>query len=61
MRKILLDGEIPVKCYIIEDQSRCYIVDPGFEKERLQSYVKDLGLEVIGILLTHAHYDHIEH
>jgi|GEM_PF-290999 len=59
MKKILLDGEIPVNCYLIEDQGKCYIVDPGFEKERLRQYVRAQNLEVIGILLTHAHFDHI--
>lgn len=60
MKSILLDGEIPVNCFVIEDQGRCYIIDPGFQKERLQEYIKTLDLEVIGILLTHAHFDHIE-
>lgn len=59
MRKILLDGEIPVNCYIIEDEGRCYVVDPGFQRERLKEYIRSLNLEVVGILLTHAHYDHI--
>jgi glyoxylase-like metal-dependent hydrolase (beta-lactamase superfamily II) len=59
MKRILLDGQIPVNCFIIEDEGKCYVVDPGFQKERLQSYIDSLGLEVIGILLTHVHYDHI--
>lgn len=59
MRRILLDGEIPVNCYIIEDEGKCYIVDPGFERERLREYIQSQNLEVIGILLTHAHFDHI--
>jgi len=59
MKTILLQGDIPVNCYIIEDAGQCYIVDPGFEKERLINYVSDLSLDVIGIILTHAHFDHI--
>ena len=59
MEKVLLLGEIPVNCYFIEHNKKCYIVDPGYEKEKVIKYVKDNNLEVLGILLTHAHIDHI--
>ncbi|MGL4741059.1 MAG: MBL fold metallo-hydrolase [Sarcina sp.] len=59
MNRILLYGEIPVNCYVIENDGECFIVDPGYEKERVIEYVKVKGLEVKGILLTHGHIDHI--
>jgi glyoxylase-like metal-dependent hydrolase (beta-lactamase superfamily II) len=59
MYKLLLRGEIDVNCYIIEYNKKCYIVDPGYEKERIIKYVEDNNLEVLGILLTHGHYDHV--
>ncbi|MGL5614734.1 MAG: MBL fold metallo-hydrolase [Sarcina sp.] len=59
VNKILLYGEIPVNCYIIENDGLCYIVDPGYEKERVIDYIKNKGLSVKGILLTHGHIDHI--
>ncbi len=59
MEKLLLQGEIPVNCYIIKNEQQCYIIDPGYEKERLQQYVKNNNLTVLGILLTHGHLDHI--
>ena len=59
MNRILLYGEIPVNCYIIENNSECFVVDPGYEKERLIKYVSEKGLKVKGILLTHGHIDHI--
>lgn len=59
MNKLLLVGEIPVNCYFIEHNKKCYIVDPGYEKERIVKYVADHELTVLGILLTHAHIDHI--
>jgi len=59
MRKILLLGDIDVNCFLIEQNNKCYIVDPGYEKEKVQKYVKDNKLEVLGILLTHGHIDHI--
>ncbi len=59
MKKIILNGEIPVNCYIIENQNFCYVVDPGYEKERLIKYIEKQKLTVVGILLTHCHIDHI--
>ncbi len=59
VRKLFLEGDIPMNCYFIERNNKCFIVDPGYYKERIIEYVKEEGLEVIGILLTHAHIDHI--
>ncbi len=60
IRRLHLDGEIPVNCYVIINGKQCFIVDPGYQKEYLRSYINREGLDVIGILLTHAHIDHIE-
>lgn len=59
MEKIILFGDVDVNCYFIEDNHKCYIVDPGYEKERIVKYVDEHNLNVVGILLTHAHIDHI--
>ncbi len=54
-----LDGEIAVNCYIIEENGQCYIVDPGYYNNNLITYVQEHKLEVLGILLTHGHFDHV--
>lgn len=59
MNKLILHGEEDTNCYFIEHNNKCYIVDPGYEKERIIKYVEDNNLEVLGILLTHGHTDHI--
>ncbi|MDD4409769.1 MAG: MBL fold metallo-hydrolase [Candidatus Pacebacteria bacterium] len=59
MDKLLLRGFIDVNCYFLRDGNDCYIIDPGYEKERIIGYVAREGLNVLGILLTHAHIDHI--
>ncbi len=59
MNKLLLSGDIPVNCYFIENNEQCYIVDPGYEKEKVIEYIEKKGLEVVGVLLTHGHIDHI--
>ncbi len=36
-----------------------YLIDPGDEAGKLLAWVMDKGVKVRGILLTHAHFDHI--
>lgn len=57
--KIVLSGKIPVNCYIISHGSRCLVMDPGYEGERIRAFLEANGLTAEGILLTHAHFDHI--
>lgn len=58
--KLRLNGDIPVNCYIIQRNKECFIIDPGYEKEKIRAYIKEKEYHVKGILLTHAHIDHIE-
>lgn len=57
--KLLLEGDIDVNCYIIINKKKCFIIDPGYQKEKLQNFVKKRNLQPTGILLTHGHIDHI--
>ena len=59
MKKILLYGDIDVNCYIIERNNKVYIIDPGYQPIRVRNYVKENNLDVLGILLTHGHINHI--
>ncbi|THF84014.1 MBL fold metallo-hydrolase [Deinococcus sp. KSM4-11] len=36
-----------------------FLIDPGDDAERILALVQDSGVTVHGILLTHAHFDHI--
>lgn len=59
MKRLMLRGEMPINCYFIVNNNKCYIVDPGYQKDRIINYVNKNNLEVVGILLTHGHVDHI--
>ncbi len=54
-------GEIEANCYLVTcPRTRAtLIVDPGAEGERILAQVAKLGGEVVGILHTHGHFDHI--
>ena len=48
-------------CYLVgaESNKEGIIIDPGAEADKLLERVKDLGLKVKSIVLTHGHTDHI--
>ena len=58
--KVLQVGPIGTNCYLLEDEKAraAAIIDPGDEAGRILQVIKDDGMDVKYILLTHGHYDH---
>lgn len=56
--KKLVVGPLQTNCYILTDEGRGVIIDPGSEPDRIMNAVS--GLTVDLILLTHNHFDHIQ-
>ena len=52
-------GTFEVNCSILHADGHAWIVDPGNEGERIVALLHEKGLAPAGILLTHAHFDHI--
>ncbi len=59
--KKLVVGPLSSNCYIVgsESSKEGMIIDPGDETGVILKNVKDLGLEIKYITLTHGHIDHI--
>ena len=45
--------------YILVNDNDCLIIDPSFETNEIIQLINKHKWNVVGILLTHAHYDHI--
>jgi len=60
LRKIVV-GEFEVNCYIIaeEEKGKGLIIDPGGNSQAILDVVKKNKLEILYIIATHAHIDHI--
>lgn len=58
VKKFVL-GTVESNCYVVSEDSSCFIVDPGFESPRVIKYIEDNNLKVEFIYITHGHYDHI--
>jgi len=55
-------GTLQTNCYLLGDPDarKAVAIDPGAEGERIARRVEELGLELVAILITHAHADHIK-
>lgn len=52
-------GPMATNAYIIYENKQAIVIDPGGDFEKLNSYLQERELDVIAVLLTHAHFDHI--
>ncbi len=51
-------GDLQTNCYIISNlKKQALIIDPGAEAEKIKN--KCQNYQVLGILITHYHWDHI--
>jgi len=57
--KRIVVGALETNCYIIscEETGEAVVVDPGAEPDRVLRETQ--GLEVVAIVDTHGHYDHV--
>ena len=54
-------GPVGTNCYIVsnEETKECFLVDMAACPPELVSHIKNSGLMVKAVLLTHGHFDHI--
>ncbi|NLL47107.1 MAG: MBL fold metallo-hydrolase [Firmicutes bacterium] len=48
-----------VNCYVVYDQGEAIVVDPGGPSTEILEFLEREGLEVVAIVDTHGHSDHI--
>lgn len=51
-------GDLKSNTYIITVNKQCFIIDPGFEADKIIDYIKSKKLVPQFIYITHGHYDH---
>lgn len=57
--KQISDTVLYTNTYIIHNDKDALIVDANFNPNKIINYIKSKNLNVVGILLTHGHFDHI--
>lgn len=57
--KKLINGYLEENCYILMKERKALIIDPGSDYELIKAYIKSNNLNLIGVLITHYHFDHV--
>jgi hydroxyacylglutathione hydrolase len=54
-------GPLQANCYLVADErsGEAVLVDPGDEGARIARAVRDAGVTLTAVWLTHAHFDHV--
>ena len=54
-------GPMQTNCYILgcPESGKATVIDPSWDGSVIADYLKEGGLELESILLTHAHFDHV--
>jgi len=50
-------GYLQANCYLVTQNNQTIIIDPGDEYEKIRNHC--LGKNIVAILVTHHHFDHI--
>ena len=53
--KTVVVGDLETNCYILENDNECLIIDPGADREKIDN---EIVKELVGVILTHSHFDH---
>lgn len=51
-------GAMQANCYLIWNNHKVLMVDPGGTSKRVAEHILSKGGELVAILLTHGHFDH---
>lgn len=53
----VITGTLDENCYVLKKDDKCLLIDPGSDSDKIKTAMGDNKL--IGILVTHSHFDHV--
>ncbi|MCA9372140.1 MBL fold metallo-hydrolase [Candidatus Woesebacteria bacterium] len=52
-------GQLQANCYLLEHEGQALLIDPGDAADFLIEKIRQKNAELVGILATHGHFDHV--
>lgn len=52
-------GAYQTNTYILENEGRCVVIDPGYAPDAILKFLAQRDLTIDAIMLTHGHFDHV--
>ncbi len=56
---VLKVGSLQANCYLVYEDKKCLIIDPGSDENFILKRIREKELEPVAILVTHKHLDHV--
>lgn len=58
--EMIVAGVYAMNCYIVhcDETNEGFVIDPGGSEDKIINYIVEKGINLKGILMTHAHGDH---
>ena len=53
----VVTGALDENCYVLVKGDNCLVIDPGDDFQKIKEVIN--GRKVLGVLITHSHFDHI--
>ena len=53
----VVTGALDENCYVLVKGDNCLVIDPGDDFHKIKEVIN--GRKVLGVLITHSHFDHI--
>lgn len=53
----IIVGPLETNCYILSNNNECLVIDPGDEYHKIKKVIGNK--KVLGVIVTHYHFDHI--
>lgn len=58
--KTFSDNQAQVNTYLLYKNQTAIVIDPGFNGNQIIDFCKQKELNIVSVLLTHGHFDHIK-
>jgi hydroxyacylglutathione hydrolase len=56
---VLQLGPYATNCYLLHTDKKLWVIDPGFDGDKIIEFASSRNLEIEAIILTHSHWDHV--
>lgn len=56
--EVLSNNLLETNTYLVIEAEKCLLIDPGSNYQAIKTYINKNYLTLVGVVLTHAHFDH---
>lgn len=51
--------DFDTNCFLVVENNKALLIDTGFDIQEILTYLEDNKIQLLAVLLTHGHFDHV--